>query len=481
MVFFCYLLYNHSVMEYTQEIIHEIVNKQKSFFAQGNTLPLKFRIEALKKLKASVLKYQKELENALHDDLGRSECEAFFCDIGTVILEINEAIHGLRKWARPETHFSGLQCFPSIITKVYKMPYGVTLIISPFNFPILLSLGVLTASIAAGNTAMIKCSSKSANCTRVMQDLIKDAFDEQYITVIDGGHDVADFCLNEKVDKIFYTGSPNVAKHVMELASKNLTPVALELGGETGNWAIVRKDANIKDAARKIAFFKICNSGQICINVNQVAVAKEVAPQFIEELKKEIIRQIGNDPIHNEEYPHLIAKRAYESCEAEALLYKDRIVFGGVGDKDTLKYSPTIIYPVNIDEPIVNHELFCPLLPVVEFEDDKVNDLLNVISSREKGLAFYLFTKDKKWAKKTMQSMQYGGGCVNEICLHMMVKGVPFNGVGHSGLGAYHGEWGFKEFSHPSSVLFGKTHFNLSLREHPYSQKKKNLFRKFLK
>lgn len=468
-------------MAYTREDIHSLVLKQREYFLSGETLSVKFRKEALKKLKEAILKNQKKIEDALYTDLGRCDTEAYFCDIGAVVMEINEYMHGLSKWAKPKNHFSGLACFPSIITKVYKLPYGVSLIISPFNFPILLSLGVLAASITGGNTALIKASSKSAACTKAMKEIIAETFDEKYITVIDGGHDVADYCLEEKVDKIFYTGSPKVGKHVMEMASKNLVPVTLELGGETGNWCVIRKDADLKDAARKIAFFKICNSGQICININQIAVEESVANQFINELKQEFIRQIGEKAYLNEEYPKLISLRAYEAIEEEAKLYQERILFGGEGDKEKQKYSPTIIYPVNIDEPIVNHEIFGPLLPIVPYKENELDHLLDVIARREHGLALYLFTKNKKWAKKVMSSQQYGGGCVNEVCLHLMVKGVPFNGTGHSGMGAYHGIWGFREFTHPSTVLFGKTKMNLPLREHPYSPKKKKLFSSFLK
>lgn len=468
-------------MAYTKEDIHNIVLKQREFFLTNQTLNIKFRKTQLIRLKNAIINNSKKLEEALHEDLGRSDVEAFFCDIGDTIMEINECIHGLKKWAKAETHFSGLACFPSIFTKVYKMPYGVSLIISPFNFPILLSIGVLAASITGGNTALIKASSKSKACTAALKEIIAETFDENYITVIDGGHDVADYCLEERVDKIFYTGSPNVGKHVMEMASKHLIPVTLELGGETGNWCIIRKDADLKDAARKIAFFKICNSGQICININQVAVSEEVADEFVKELKEAIIKQIGEKAYLIEEYPKLIAKKAYENIANEAEEYRDRIVFGGEGDINTLKYSPTIIYPVDINERIVNHEIFGPLLPIVKYKDNEIDELLKVISSREHGLAFYIFTKNVKWAKKIMQTQQYGGGCINEVCLHLMVKGVPFNGTGHSGMGAYHGVWGFREFTHPSTVLIGKTKMNLSLREHPYTEKKKKMFGKFLK
>ena len=468
-------------MSYTKNDIHEIVEKQRKFFHTGKTLDIKFRKEQLRKLKEMLKNNQEKIIEALHIDLGRSPMESYLVDIGDTIMEIDEYIKGVKKWNKPEKHFSGLACFPSIRTHVYKIPYGVTLIISPFNFPVMLSIGVVAASIAGGNTALIKCSSKSAATTAVLKELVSKTFNEDYLTVIDGGHDVADYCLEERADKIFYTGSPKVAKHVMELASKNLTPVALELGGETGNWAIVRKDANLKDAARKIAFFKILNSGQICININQVAVASEVADEFIKELKLAITKQIGEKAYLNEEYPKMITDRAWQTIADEAEQYKDRIVFGGEGDISTQKYSPTIIYPVDINEPIVQHEIFGPLLPVVKFDDDKVNDLLDVIASREHGLALYVFTKNKKWAKKVMRTQQYGGGCVNEVCLHIMVKGVPFNGVGHSGMGAYHGKWGFNEFTHPSTVLYGKTHMNLSLREHPYTNKKKKMMSKFLK
>lgn len=468
-------------MGYTKEDIHNLVEKQRQFFNTGITLDIKYRKEQLKRLKKMLKDNQEKIIEALHIDLGRSPMESYLVDIGDTIMEIDEYIKGVKKWNKPEKHFSGLACFPSIRTHVYKIPYGVTLIISPFNFPVMLSIGVVAASIAGGNTALIKCSSKSAATTAVLKELISQTFKEDYLTVIDGGHDVADFCLEERVDKIFYTGSPKVAKHVMELASKNLTPVALELGGETGNWCIVRKDANLKDAARKIAFFKILNSGQICININQVAVASEIADEFIKELKLAITKQIGEKAYLNEEYPKMITERAWQAIAEEAEQYKSRIVFGGEGDILTQKYSPTIIYPVDINEPIVQHEIFGPLLPVVKFDDDKVNDLLDVIASREHGLALYIFTKNKKWTKKVMRTQQYGGGCVNEVCLHIMVKGVPFNGVGHSGMGAYHGKWGFNEFTHPSTVLYGKTKMNLSLREHPYTNKKKKLLSKFLK
>ena len=468
-------------MAYTREDIHQIVEKQKEFFLLGETLDVKYRIQSLKKLRQSLINYEAEITKALKEDLNRSDAEAYFCDIGSVIMEINEYVHGLRKWNRPETHFSGLACFPSIFTKVYKIPYGVALIISPFNFPILLSFGVLAAAIAGGNTAIIKASSKSAACTAIMKKIIEDIYPQEYITVIDGGHDIADYLLEEKVDKIFYTGSPKIGKHVMELASKNLVPVTLELGGETGNWCIVRKDANLKDAARKIAFFKLCNAGQVCININQVAVEEDIAEAFVEELKKAFISQIGECAYKNEEYPKLISQRAYEAIAKEADEYRDRIVFGGEGNIETQQYNPTIIYPVKVDESIVNHEIFGPLLPIVPFKSDEIDSLLRIIATREHGLALYVFTKDKKWAKRVMRSQQYGGGCVNEVCVHLMVKGVPFNGTGHSGMGAYHGIWGFREFTHPSSVLYGHTHMNLPLREHPYNEKKKKLFKGFLK
>ena len=468
-------------MPYTKQDIHEIVLSQQRFFSTGKTLDYKFRKEQLLKLKKIILDHQKELERALYEDLGRCDAEAYFCDIGDTVMEINEYLKGMRRWMRPERHFSGLASFPSTKTKVYKMPYGVSLIIAPFNFPVLLSLGVLAAAICGGNTALVKMSSKSKATTEVVKNMINSAFPQDFVVVIDGGHDVADFCLEERVDKIFYTGSPRVAKHVMEYASRNLTPVALELGGETGNWCIVRKDANLKDAARKIAFFKICNSGQVCININQVAVAKEVAEPFIEELKKAIIKQVGENPHLNEEYPKLITHNAYMNIKNEAEEYRDRILFGGQGDDEKDKYDPTIIYPVGIDEAIVNHEIFGPLLPIVPFDDHDIEGLLDIIASREHGLALYIFTKNKKWAEKVMKTQQYGGGCINEVCLQIMVKGVPFNGTGHSGMGAYHGVWGFREFTHPSSVLFGKTHMNLPLREHPYTPKKKKLLSSFLK
>ena len=466
---------------YTRETVGGIVERQRAYFRKGETLDVKFRVAQLKKLKNAILSHEEMLENALHEDLGRSRVEAYLCDLGPSIVEINETVRGLRRWAKPEKHFSGFMCFPSLTTTVYKMPYGVTLIISPFNFPILLTLGVLTAAIAGGNTAVIKTSSKSSACTKALKQLISDTFPEEYVTLIDGGHDVADLCLEQRFDKIFYTGSPNVAKHVMGEAAKNLTPVALELGGETGNWCIVRRDADLRDAARKIAFFKLCNAGQICININQIAVASEIADEFNAALKAEFIRQIGERPEENEEYPKLISEKVFDKCEAISAQYRDKIIFGGQGNRGSLRFSPTLIYPVSKDEDIVRHELFCPVLPIVPYEDGKIDELMETVAEREHPLAMYVFTSDLKWAKRVMSTQQYGGGCINEVCVHMMVKGVPFGGTGHSGMGAYHGEWGFREFTHPCTVMKGHRHFNLPLREHPYTGKAEKLKMKLLK
>ena len=438
---------------YTEKDIQAIVSAQRKFFRTGATLPVKWRIEQLKKLKAAVIAHSDEFTAALAEDLGRSEVEAYLCDVGPIIVEINEMLSGLRRWAKPERHFSGWMCFPSLVTKVYKMPYGVSLVISPFNFPILLTIGVVAAAMCGGNTVVIKASSKSAACTAVLKKFFAEVFPPEYVTLIDGGHDVADMCLAQRFDKIFYTGSPAVGKHVLAEAAKNLTPVALELGGET--------------------------------DINQIAVADEVAEPFMEELKKAFVKQIGEHAETNPEYPKLITDAAYDKCAKLADEYRERIVFGGKGVKETRKYAPTIIYPVDINEHIVQHELFCPLLPIVPYKDSQVDDLMEVIADREHPLAMYLFTKDMKWANRVMQTQQFGGGCINEVCVHMMVKGVPFNGTGHSGMGAYHGEWGFREFTHPQTVLKGSTHFNLPLREHPYGgeagKKKMALLRLFEK
>lgn len=472
-------------MSYTEDQIRKIVEKQRAFFQTGETIDLDYRIRQLKALKNAVLSREDELEDALYLDLRRSRTEAYLTDIGPVIVEINEILRGLKRWARPETHFSGLMCFPSLITKVYKLPYGVTLIISPFNFPLLLTFGVLAASISGGNTAVIKTSSKTPACTAAIQKLIRETFPEEYITVIDGGHEVADMCLRQRFDKIFYTGSPAVGKHVMAEAAKNLTPVTLELGGETGNWCVIRKDADLKDAARKIAFFKLCNAGQICININQIAVAEEIAEEFLRELKDAFHRQIGPSAENSVEYPKLITEAAYDKCERTAEKYRDRIIYGGKGNRAECRYAPTILYPIHKNDDIVMRELFSPLLPVVPYRDSEIDLLMQTIALREHPLAMYLFTKDIRWAEKMMQTQQYGGGCINEVCIHLMVKGVPFNGTGHSGMGAYHGEWGFREFTHPSTVLKGSTHMNLSLREHPYTgkagERKMALLRKFEK
>lgn len=467
-------------MEINQNIIHELILKQRQFFLSNVTLNIKYRIDSLKKLKNAIKKYEKKLIDALTIDLGRHPLEGFLSDVGPVYGEIDEAIKNLKKWQKPTKLYSGLCNFPSTRSYIYKMPYGVVLIISPFNFPVYLTFAPVVAAIAGGNTCVVKTSSKSSMATIVMKELIESTFDDNYIALFDGGHDVSDMLLDERFDKIFYTGSPEVGKHVLAKAAPNLTPCALELGGENGNWAIVTKNADIHDAARKIAFFKILNSGQICINVNQVAVSKTIASKFIDALKEEFTKQIG-DAVNNAEYPKLINLAAFNKCLDKINEYKDKIIYGGSSNSDTLKISPTILCPIDINDKIVQKELFNPILPIVIFDDDHIEELFRIIQDREHGLALYLFTKDLKWGKDVMQKMQYGGGCINEVCVHLMVKGAPFNGVGHSGMGRYHGKWGFDEFTHPQTVLIGKTKLNLSLREHPYTDKKEKLIKKILK
>lgn len=453
----------------TAEEISALVARQRDYFRTGVTLDVDWRVVQLRRLREAVVTFEPQVTAALRADLGRTEAEAYLCDVLPTLMELDENIRGVKKWARPERHCSGLACFPSLTTRVRRLPYGVCLVISPFNFPILLSLGVVAAALAGGNTVVLKASSKSAASTQVLRALLGSVFDTRYVAVVDGGHDAADACLEQRFDKIFYTGSPRVAVHVMQKAAENLTPVAFELGGETGNWCVVRKDANLRDAARKIAFIKILNAGQICININQVAVAEEVAPEFLELLKAELTRQIGENAHENPAYPRLIARKAYDTCAATAERYRDRIVFGGTGDPETLKFAPTVVYPVGIDEELVNRELFCPLLPVVPYPDAEIDSLLKTIEAREHGLALYLFTADRHWAERVMAGMQFGGGCVNDVLMHLVVKGVPFNGTGHSGMGAYHGRWGFEEFTHPQTLLLGSAHGNLPLREHPYT------------
>lgn len=455
----------------TSAQISRLVESQREFFRGGETLNINWRVSQLKKLKAAVLARQERIQQALSEDLSRSDAEGYLCDILPTLMEIDETIRGLKKWARPERRFSGFACFPSLVTRVNKLPYGVCLIISPFNFPFLLSLGVLTAAIAGGNTAVLKLSSKSRASTRLLMELIGETFPPCYVAAVDGGHDAADLCLEQRFDKIFYTGSPKVAAHVMRKAAENLCPVAFELGGENGNWCILRKDADLKDAARKIAFMKIMNAGQVCININQLALAEEAAEEFIPLLKAELLRQAGPRPQENPDYPRLISPQAYERCAAIAEEHRDRVIFGGEGDPETGKFAPTLIYPASLDEELVQAELFNPILPIVPYKDSEIEELIRTIESREHGLALYIFTADTAWAKAAMARMQFGGGCVNDVVMHLMARGAPFNGTGHSGMGAYHGKWGFQEFTHPQTVLIGRSRFNLPLREQPYGGK----------
>ncbi len=456
-----------------KETIHNIVEKQKAYFLSGATLNVKERIYNLKKLHETVVKNEDKLRKALKKDLGKSAFESDMCEVRLTESEISYMISHTKRFSKDKTVYTPLTQFHSH-SYVHHAPYGNVLIMSPWNYPVLLTLEPLADAIAAGNTVVLKSSLYSPETTKVMKEMIEETFPPELVAYVDGGREENQALLDEKFDYIFFTGSKHVGRYVMEKASKNLTPVTLELGGKSP--VIVEKDADIPLVARRIVFGKVLNCGQTCVAPDYVLVDRSVKDKFVEAVKKEIARQYGESPLSNPDYGKIINKKHFDRILS--LIDKDKVVFGGKSNSETLQIEPTVMVNVSGNDAVMQEEIFGPVLPILEYSD--INEAIKFIQNREHPLAFYVFSKPKN-AKKIMERIGFGGGCINDTIIHLATSEMGFGGFGESGMGSYHGKKGFLCFSHEASIVDKKRWIDLPIRYQRYKEIYHTLIRFFLK
>ena len=448
--------------------LNEIVESQRKYYNQGETLDVSFRIAMLKKLKNSILAYEENLYDALWQDLRKSKFESYETEIGLVIDEIDLSIKKLRSWAKPKRKRTPMVHFLSYSYR-YPNPYGVVLIMSPWNYPFQLTMSPLVGAIAAGNCAVIKPSKYSKATSEIMEKIIEDTFKVNYVSVVEteGGRESIQNILKERYDYIFFTGGTTVGKVVMESASKNLTPVTLELGGKSP--CIVDSDANIDLAAKRIVWGKFLNCGQTCVAPDYLWVQKDVKYKLLDRMGYYITEFYGENPNISPDYPRIINDRQFDRLIS--YLKKGNVVIGGVYDKETRYISPTIIDNVEWDYEIMKDEIFGPIMPVLEFST--IEEVIDKLRGKEKPLAFYYFTKSKDKEKNMMIKTTSGGGCINDTIIHVASHHVPFGGVGASGMGAYHGKASFDTFTHYKSIIKKSNLLDIRFRYAPYAGKLK--------
>ncbi len=445
-------------------IIDQVLAAQRDYFKTGATLPVKFRVENLKKLYAAIQKYEKEIAAALTADLGKSEYEGFMCEIGLTLTEATYMIKHTKRLAKKRRVATPLAQFASASFQ-QPSPYGNTLIMSPWNYPFLLTMDPLIDAIAAGNTAVVKPSAYSPATSDVVAKIVSECFDPQYVAVVTGGRKENAALLQKKFDFIFFTGSTTVGKEVLRHAAEYLTPAVLELGGKSP--CIVDSTAKIKLAAKRIVFGKYLNCGQTCVAPDYILCHSSVKDQFVEEVKKQIVKQYGSDPLKNENYGKIVNEKHFDRLLG--LIDPAKVVAGGQASRATLQIAPTVMDNVTWEDAVMQEEIFGPIMPILIYE--RFEDLHALLADKAKPLAFYLFTEDKKLAREATQRFAFGGGCINDTVIHLATSEMGFGGVGESGMGAYHGKTGFDAFSHLKSIVDKKTWMDLPMRYQPYTSK----------
>lgn len=434
-----------------------LISKQKSFFKTEKTKNISFRLEALQKLRAAIKKNELILMEALRTDLNKSEFDAYTSEIGFVLEELRFTIKHLRSWAAPKKVKTPVTHIGST-SYIYPEPYGVSLIIAPWNYPFQLAVAPLIGAIAAGNCAIIKPSELTPRTSEVLGTLIMDLFPEEYIAVVQGGVETSQALLNEQLDYIFFTGSVPVGKIIMEAAAKHLTPVTLELGGKSP--CIVHEDANLKLAAKRIAWGKFTNAGQTCIAPDYLYVHKQVKEPFLQLFKDTVAELYGKEPLNNPDFTRIVSERHF--TRLTSFLDNGQLFIGGKVDKERLTIEPTVLTDIRWEDSIMQDEIFGPLLPVLEF--DNLSEVVEGIHRHPKPLALYIFTEDHHIQEEVLNKVSFGGGCVNDTVYHFVSPYLPFGGVGSSGIGAYHGKGNFDTFSHQKSVLKQTTKFDIPFR-----------------
>lgn len=457
-----------------EQEIHGIVEKQRGYFISGATLDVEKRVCALKKLRDCIVKYEMEIGAALKKDLGKSGMESYMCETGMVLSEIRYMLKHMRSYAKEKTVRTPSAQFHS---RSYKKPspYGVVLVMSPWNYPFLLTMDPLVDALAAGNTVVLKPSAYSPYTTEIVRKIIRECFEESYAAVVTGGRAENEGLLKEHFDYIFFTGSQSVGREVMRRAAEHLTPVTLELGGKSP--CVVEKSADIKLAAKRIVFGKFLNCGQTCVAPDYVYCDKEIKDRLVEEIKKQICRQYGKDPMRNRNYGKVINEKHFKRILG--LIDADKVICGGSADEKTLRIAPTVMDGVTFEDAVMQEEIFGPVLPVLAY--DSFDGAIAKINSMPHPLALYIFTSDKAAAEKITSRCGFGGGCVNDVVIHLATSEMGFGGFGGSGMGSYHGKNGFDTFTHYKSIVDKKTWLDLPMRYQPYKKAYDKLIHVFLK
>lgn len=440
------------------ERIKEIRERQERFFRSGATLDVKWRLERLRAFEAAVRKWEKPLCEALWTDLHKSYEEAYLTEVSILLGEIRSHIHNIRKWSRPQRKATPLKMFPSR-SRIISEPLGTALIISPWNYPVQLLLTPLVGAISSGCTAVLKPSPYVPNVSKVTQRMIEDTFSDEYVAVVQGNREVNSALLEERWDLIFFTGSPALGRIVMGAAAKNLTPVVLELGGKSP--CIVDKDADIKVAAKRIAWGKSLNAGQTCIAPDYLMIHEEIKDEFIKELETSFKELLGADASTTGHFVRIVNDKAFDRLEG--YLKDGRITFGGHTDRDDRYFEPTVLDGVSPDAPVMREEIFGPIFPVQTFKD--IDEVISFVTSREKPLALYYFGSRGDYVLRHTSS---GGACINDTIMHIANENIPFGGVGNSGLGSYHFKRSFDAFTHCRAVVTTPTWLDLPFRYMPY-------------
>ncbi|MCT7990640.1 aldehyde dehydrogenase [Laspinema olomoucense] len=443
--------------------ISDLIEAQRQFFATGKTKDINFRIEQLERLKQAVIDSKELVIDALNKDLRKSELEAYLTEVG-VIREVNYVLKHIKSWAKPKTVARPLDQFPSV-ARIYPDPLGVVLIISPWNYPFQLTISPLLGAIAAGNCVTLKPSEISPHTSRLVADLIRKTFDPSYIAVVEGGVEASQDLLSQKFDHIFFTGGTQIGRIVMEAAAKHLTPVTLELGGKSP--CIVETDIDLPTACKRIVWGKFINAGQTCIAPDYLLVNRRIKGDLLLGIKRTITEFFGQNPANSPDYGRIISAKQFDRLRG--LLQEGEIIVGGQTDAGDRYIAPTVIDGVSLTSPIMQEEIFGPILPILEY--DKLDEAIALINQRPKPLALYLFSNDKQKQQKILRETSSGGVCLNDTIMHLGVSELPFGGVGDSGMGAYHGKASFDTFSHRKSVLEKSFRLDLDFRYPPYKNK----------
>ena len=457
------------------ETLREKINKQREYFSTGETKDINFRIEKLKKLRDVLKSEEEKVFEALKKDLMKSSFESYVTEVAMVYDEINMHIKNIKKWSKKRRVKTPLVQFPAK-SFIQLEPYGVVLIIGPFNYPFMLTMDPLIGAIAAGNTAVIKPSESAPETSKILKEILEKVFDEKYVLHVnpERGKEVVEELLKEKFDYIFFTGSATVGKIVMKAASQYLTPVTLELGGKSP--CIIDKDCKLELAARRIVWGKLLNSGQTCVAPDYLYVHKDIEEKFIKKLEEEIKNQFGNNPLESEDYSKMVNEREFN--RVFSYIDKEKLVFGGNYNRKTFQIEPTILKNVTWDDPVMEREIFGPIFPILPFED--LDEVIRLVNSKDKPLAIYYFSEDKNKIEKVLNSTSSGGVTINDTLVHVSSSYLPFGGVGNSGMGEYHGKYSFDLFSNKKGVMNRKTFLDLKIRYAPF-QNKLTIVKKIMK